>query len=108
MQQRRIGTHVELPGQLDEREALPEVPLVGIFVPDEEAPAAVRDVDEDDVAGAALRPDDVDVAGELDFAAGVARRFVDVGDDGVVRVRRIDGVDDAAAEALVVVRVIAA
>src|ERR1051326_290067 len=108
VQQRRIGTDVELPGQVDECEALPQVPLVRILVADEETAAAVDDVDVDDAVAAVLRPDDVDVAGEFDFAAGVARRLVEVGDHGVVRVRRIDGVVDPAADALVVVRVVAA
>jgi hypothetical protein len=108
VQQVRVGADVELPRQVDEREALPQVPRVGIPFADEEAAAAVDDVDVDDAVAARLRPDDVDVAGELDFAARVARRLVDVGDDRVVRVGRIDGIEDAAADALVAVRVIGA
>jgi len=80
VQPRRIGANVELPGEVDESEALFEVPLVGVLVFDEEAPAAVDDVDEDDAVAAALRPDDVDVAGELDLAAAVSRGLVEVGD----------------------------
>ena len=69
---------------------MPHVVLIRALVAEEEPFAAVGHVDKDRPVAPLLRHEQVDVRGKLDLTFGVARRFVEIDDDAVVRIRGID------------------
>ena len=109
--------HVELPADPDEREALAHQEAVAESASvDRSADAAARlnpvstvlrprltmSIERDAVAlRRVLRLEDLEIGGELDQPGGVARRLVEIGDDPVARVRRIDDEVDLADDQLV-------
>src|SRR4029077_1279973 len=74
------------------RVPLPQVVLVDVLFADEEASTSVGDIDEERsvTSHRILRHEDVDVGRELDLTAGIARRLVDVDDDAIVGIGRIE------------------
>ena len=118
------GAHVELPSEkrhgepLGEREAVPQVPLLGRQIPlprgahqpERLVAPTVDDFEEHRTAGPvfALRQEEEEIRRKLDAPGGVARRQGDVGDAAIRAYRRIDGEMDTADDPLVRSEVVAA
>ena len=112
-----LGCHVELPADPDQRvplrgqEAIAEVILCRRIAAacragesrQQALVAAIRHFDQRDAVapGCVFRLQDIEVGGELDESLAVLFRLVEIGHDGVARVRRIDGKVDRPDELLV-------
>src|SRR6202030_123248 len=85
------------------RFALGSFPGRPIELRQNDACAAIHNVKDGDAVSLSgiVRLENHEIGGELDFASGILRRFVEVGDDLVASVGRIDGEVDFSREPVV-------